>query len=118
MVSLSIEETAQAIIDIAVSGMYMEVSKLVSRYAIDPRDFVMQAFGGAGPMMACFLAKELGLQRVIIPATPGVLSALGGLIADINATSCSSCPPGSAAPTSGSVLCSACKASEYSSDTE
>ena len=83
MVSLSIEETAQAIIDIAVSGMYMEVSKLVSRYAIDPRDFVMQAFGGAGPMMACFLAKELGLQRVIIPATPGVLSALGGLIADI-----------------------------------
>jgi len=80
---LSIEETAQAIIDIAVSGMYMEVSKLISRYAIDPRDFVMQAFGGAGPMMGCFLAKELGLGKVIVPATPGVLSALGGLIADI-----------------------------------
>ena len=80
---LSVEATAQAIIDIAVSGMYMEVSKLISRYAIDPRDFVMQAFGGAGPMMGCFLAKELGLGKVIIPSTPGVLSALGGLIADI-----------------------------------
>ncbi len=80
---LSVEATAQAIIDIAVSGMYMEVSKLISRYAIDPREFVMQAFGGAGPMMGCFLAKELGLGKVIVPSTPGVLSALGGLIADI-----------------------------------
>ena len=80
---LSVEETAQAIIDISVSGMYMEVSKLISRYAIDPREFVMQAFGGAGPMMGCFLAKELGLGKVIVPSTPGVLSALGGLIADI-----------------------------------
>jgi len=43
----------------------------------------MQAFGGAGPMMGCFLAKELGLGKVIVPSTPGVLSALGGLIADI-----------------------------------
>ena len=43
----------------------------------------MQAFGGEGPMMGCFLAKELGLGKVIVPSTPGVLSALGGLIADI-----------------------------------
>ena len=77
------EETAQAIVDIAVSGMYMEISKLISRYAVDPREYALQAFGGAGPMMACFVAKELGMQTVIIPTTPGVLSALGGLIADI-----------------------------------
>lgn len=79
----SVEETAQAIVDIAVSGMYMEVSKLISHYGIDPREFAMQAFGGAGPMMACFLAKELGMAHVVVPTTPGVLSALGGLIADI-----------------------------------
>ncbi|MCP5151283.1 MAG: hydantoinase/oxoprolinase family protein [Ectothiorhodospiraceae bacterium] len=79
----TVEETAQAIIDIAVSGMYMEVSKLVSHYGMDPRDFAMQAFGGAGPMMACFLARELGMANVVVPPTPGVLSALGGLIADI-----------------------------------
>ena len=77
------EETAQAIVDIAVSGMYMEISKLISRYAVDPREYALQAFGGAGPMMACFVARELGMRTVIIPTTPGVLSALGGLIADI-----------------------------------
>lgn len=77
------EETAQAIVDIAVSGMYMEISKLISRYAVDPREYALQAFGGAGPMMACFVARELGMQTIIIPTTPGVLSALGGLIADI-----------------------------------
>ena len=79
----STEETAQAIVDIAVSGMYVEVSKLISRDGIDPREFAMQAFGGAGPMLACFLARELGMAHVVIPPTPGVLSALGGLIADV-----------------------------------
>jgi len=79
----SVEETAQAIIDIAVSGMYMEVSKLISHYGVDPREYAMQAFGGAGPMLACFLARELGMTSVVIPPTPGVLSALGGLISDV-----------------------------------
>ena len=82
-VGRSIEETAQAIVDIAVSGMYVEVSKLISRDGIDHREFAMQAFGGAGPMLACFLARELGMTHVVVPPTPGVLSALGGLIADI-----------------------------------
>ncbi|MBI1383993.1 MAG: hydantoinase/oxoprolinase family protein [Rhizobiales bacterium] len=79
----SVEETAEAIVKIAISGMYLEVSKLMSRSGIDPRSFVLQAFGGAGPMMACFLAPEIGVSHVVIPTTPGVLSALGGLIADI-----------------------------------
>jgi N-methylhydantoinase A len=80
---MSLVATAEALIEIAVSGMYMEVSKLMSRYGVDPRDYVLQAFGGAGPMMACFLAREVGMTGVMIPTTPGVLSALGGLIADI-----------------------------------
>ena len=79
----SVPRTAQAIIDIAVSEMYMELSKLISRYGVDPREFALQAFGGAGPMLACFLARELGIRHVVVPPTPGVLSALGGLIADI-----------------------------------
>lgn len=79
----SIEETAEAIIAIAVSGMYSEVSALVSRFGIDPREFTLLAFGGAGPMMACFLARELRMKEVLVPPTPGVLSALGGLIADM-----------------------------------
>lgn len=80
---LSLIEAADAILRIAVSGMYMEVSKLVSRYGIDPRDYALQAFGGAGPMLAPFLAREIGMRHVVVPPTPGVLSALGGLIADI-----------------------------------
>lgn len=79
----SVEEAAEAIVKIAVSGMYMEVSKLISRSGVDPREFALQAFGGAGPMMACFLAAELGMTHVVVPTAPGVLSALGGLIADI-----------------------------------
>ncbi|MEQ1616254.1 MAG: hydantoinase/oxoprolinase family protein [Hyphomicrobiaceae bacterium] len=77
------EEAAEAIVKVAVSGMYLEVSKLISRAGIDPRVFALQAFGGAGPMMACFLAAEIGVSQVVIPTTPGVLSALGGLIADV-----------------------------------
>ncbi|MFC4278117.1 hydantoinase/oxoprolinase family protein [Achromobacter aloeverae] len=79
----TVEETAEDIIRIAVSGMYADTSGLVSRFGIDPREFHFLAFGGAGPMMACFLARELNIQGVIVPPTPGVLSALGGLIADL-----------------------------------
>lgn len=82
-IGLTVEQSAEAIIKVAVSGMYMEVSKLISRSGVDPRTFALQAFGGAGPMMACFLAAELGMTNVVVPTAPGVLSALGGLIADI-----------------------------------
>ncbi len=63
--------------------MYTDVSGLVSRFGIDPREFHFLAFGGAGPMMACFLARELNMKGVVVPPTPGVLSALGGLVADL-----------------------------------
>jgi N-methylhydantoinase A len=80
---LTVEATAEAIIRIAVSGMYSDVSSLVSRFGVDPRQFACLAFGGAGPMMACFLARELGMKEIVVPPAPGVLSAMGGLIADL-----------------------------------
>lgn len=83
--SRSVEDTAEAIIRVATSGMYLEVSKLLSRYGLDPSELTLQAFGGAGPMLAGFVARELGMKRIIVPTTPGVLSAFGGLIADIKA---------------------------------
>ncbi|CAM5519016.1 hydantoinase/oxoprolinase family protein [Frigidibacter albus] len=79
----SIEETAASIVEIAVSAMYAEVSGLISRFGIDPREFHLFAFGGAGAMLACFLARELDMKGVVVPPTPGVVSALGGLIADL-----------------------------------
>jgi len=78
-----IEETAQAILDIAVSEMFVEVEKLSSRAGVDLRDFVLMPFGGGGPMLGAFLAQELGLARVMAPRWPGVVSALGGLVADL-----------------------------------
>ncbi|MBN9552790.1 MAG: hydantoinase/oxoprolinase family protein [Alphaproteobacteria bacterium] len=80
---LGVEQTAEAVIEVATSGTYVEVAKLVSRYGLDPADFSLVAFGGAGPMLACFLARELGIKEVVVPPTPGVLSAFGGLVADI-----------------------------------
>jgi N-methylhydantoinase A len=80
---LGLQETAESVIRVSVSGMYLGVSKLMSRHGADPRGFTLLAFGGAGPMTACLLARDLGLSRVVVPATPGVLSAYGGLIADI-----------------------------------
>ncbi|WP_137127291.1 hydantoinase/oxoprolinase family protein [Roseomonas sp. HF4] len=77
------EAAAEAIIRVAVSGMYREVSKLAARQGVDARDFCLLPFGGAGPMLGAFLARELGMREILIPTAPGVLSALGGLIAEI-----------------------------------
>lgn len=81
--AISIEECAEAIIRIATSSMFTEISGLVSRFGIDPRAFYFLAFGGAGPMMAAFLARELNVKGVVVPPRPGVLSALGGLVGDL-----------------------------------
>src|SRR5690606_38113452 len=75
--------TAEAIVNVSVSSMYAGVSRVISRFGIDPRVFSLMPFGGAGPMLACYLAKALKVQKLLVPTTPGVLSALGGLIADV-----------------------------------
>ncbi|KPU89885.1 hydantoinase [Variovorax paradoxus] len=74
--------TAEAIVNVSISGMYAGVSRLVSRFGIDPREFALMPFGGAGPMLACHVARALNIEKIVVPTTPGVLSALGGLIAD------------------------------------
>ncbi|WP_297773849.1 hydantoinase/oxoprolinase family protein [uncultured Roseovarius sp.] len=79
----SVEETAQAILDIAVSELFVEVEKLGSRAGVDLRDYALMPFGGGGPMLGAFLARELGIARVLAPRRPGVVSALGGLVADM-----------------------------------
>lgn len=79
----SIEDVAGHILEISVSSMYAEVSGLVSRFGIDPREFHLFAFGGAGAMLACYLARELDMKGVVVPPRPGCVSALGGLIADL-----------------------------------
>jgi N-methylhydantoinase A len=77
------EETAQAIVDVAVSELFVEVEKLASRNGLDLRDFALMPFGGGGPMLGAFLARELGMARVVAPRRPGVVSALAGLVSDL-----------------------------------
>lgn len=79
----SVEETAQAILNIAISEMFVEVEKLSSRAGVDLREFTLMPFGGGGPMLGAFLARELGMAKVMAPRRPGVVSALGGLVADL-----------------------------------
>ncbi|MFT6460266.1 hydantoinase/oxoprolinase family protein, partial [Pseudophaeobacter arcticus] len=79
----STEETAQAILNIALSEMFVEVEKLASREGVDLREFTLLPFGGGGPMLGAFLANDLGMTRVLAPRRPGVVSALGGLVADL-----------------------------------
>ncbi|MET1416606.1 hydantoinase/oxoprolinase family protein [Roseibium sp. HPY-6] len=80
---VSVEEVAASIVEIATSAMYAETQGLVSRFGIDLRGYHLIAFGGAGPMLACYLARELDVAGVLVPPTPGVVSALGGLVADL-----------------------------------
>lgn len=77
------EEAAQAILDIAISEMFVEVEKLASRAGVDLREFTLMPFGGGGPMLGAFLAREFKMAKVIGPPRPGVVSALGGLVADL-----------------------------------
>jgi N-methylhydantoinase A len=76
-------EAAIAIIKIAVNNMSLAVRGVSVERGYDPRDFVLLAFGGAGPLHAVEVARELHIPRVIIPNYPGHFSALGMLMADV-----------------------------------
>jgi N-methylhydantoinase A len=78
----SVEEAALGIIRVANANMEAAIRVISVERGCDPRHFTLVAFGGAGPLHACELATALRIPRVLIPATPGVLSALGTLIAD------------------------------------
>lgn len=83
MIGRTPEQAAQAILDVAISEMFVEVEKLASRAGVDLREFTLMPFGGGGPMLGAFLAREFRMAKVIGPPRPGVVSALGGLVADL-----------------------------------
>jgi len=77
------DEAAESVVRVAVSNMYAEFTKILSRAAVDPRDFALVAFGGAGPVVGALVAREVGIPSVFVPRSPGTLCALGALSADI-----------------------------------
>jgi N-methylhydantoinase A/acetone carboxylase, beta subunit len=79
---MSVETTAQGVIDVANASMQRALRVVSVERGYDPREFGLVAFGGAGPLHATAIAAALDIPRVIIPQTAGVLSALGLLISD------------------------------------
>ncbi|AHW64621.1 hydantoinase/oxoprolinase family protein [Corynebacterium glyciniphilum] len=80
---LGIEEAAQSIIKVANANMADAIRLISVRKGHDPRDFALVGFGGAGPLHVAYLAKDLGIPTVIVPPHPGVTSATGCLLVDI-----------------------------------
>lgn len=80
--SLSVEETALGVVDIANAHMARALSVISVEKGRDPREFTLVAFGGAGGLHAVELARQLGMPRVLVPRQAATLSALGMLLAD------------------------------------
>nr|WP_270933965.1 hydantoinase/oxoprolinase family protein [Roseomonas sp. MO-31] len=80
---LSVEQAAAAVIRLANVHMTGAIRMVSLSKGHDPRDFVLFAFGGAGPLHAVALAREIGIPEVLVPARPGLTNALGCLVADL-----------------------------------
>lgn len=80
---LGLEEAAGAIVKVANANMSDAVRLVSIRRGLDPRDFALIAFGGAGALHGAEVARELGIPTVLVPPNPGVTSALGCLLVDI-----------------------------------
>lgn len=82
-IGLSVQETAEGICDIANAKMADAIRTLTVKRGIDPRDFTLVAFGGAGPMHAVLIADLLDMKKIFIPSVSGTFSAWGMLQTDI-----------------------------------
>ncbi|HEX3953186.1 MAG TPA: hydantoinase/oxoprolinase family protein [Stellaceae bacterium] len=80
---LGLEETAEGILTIVNANMANAISSRTVQKGLDPRGFALVAFGGAGPLHGADVAQALGIPEVIVPAYPGITSAVGLLTTDL-----------------------------------
>ncbi len=80
---LSVDDTVLGVQRVVRATMAKAMRLILAKRGLDPRDFTLLAFGGAGPMHACALARELGVRRVVVPFLPGSFSAYGMLISEV-----------------------------------
>jgi N-methylhydantoinase A len=76
-------EVADGILRIAATAMSYAVKGVTTERGLDAGDFVLVAYGGAGPLHAVEVAREIGIRNVIVPGAPGVFSAFGMLFSDL-----------------------------------
>lgn len=79
---VSIEQAALGIVHVAVVNMVGAIRRITTERGLDPRDFALVAYGGAGPVHGALVARELEIPEVVIFQDPGLLSAKGLLLAD------------------------------------
>ena len=82
---LDVMATAQGIVSVVVANMARAIRVISVQRGHDPRDYTLAAFGGAGPLHAARLARELDIGRVLVPRNPGILCAMGLLLTDLRA---------------------------------
>ena len=80
---LGLMETAQGVVSVVTSNMAKAIRLVSVQRGHDPRGYTLAAFGGAGPLHAARLARDLAIPRVLVPRNPGILCALGLLLADL-----------------------------------
>ena len=80
---IDVDAAAAAVIRLGNTHMAGAIRMVSLARGLDPRDFTLFAFGGAGPLHAVALARELGMPEVLVPARPGLTNALGCLVADL-----------------------------------
>lgn len=80
---LSVEAAALGILQVATANMVQAIRLITVERGWDPREFLLIAFGGAGPLHAPIVARTLGIRRCFVPADGGVLSAMGALLSDV-----------------------------------
>jgi N-methylhydantoinase A len=80
---ISVEEAAAGILRVANSNIVRGIRVVSVERGYDPRGFTLVPFGGAGPMHGTPVARELGIGKILVPPTPGILCALGMLVSDL-----------------------------------
>src|SRR5205823_898483 len=80
---LSSVEAARGVLDVVTTNMERALRHISVERGNDPRDFTLVPFGGAGGLHAVALARALRIPRVLVPPSPGALSAIGVLVADV-----------------------------------
>jgi N-methylhydantoinase A len=80
---MSVDEAALGIVTVIDSTMARLLWEVMIASGYDPRDFALLAFGGAGPLHACSVARTIGVREVLVPPNPGTFSAYGMITADI-----------------------------------
>lgn len=85
VLGLNMLETADSILQVASSNIYAELLPQMARRGVDPSQFSILVYGGAGPTHVFMLARDLRIRQVIVPTAPGTLCALGCLVSDMRA---------------------------------